>query len=169
MKVIHFTEGVVEHFEFSQDFLMKFILLLQGIHETYVTCLHFFPASVVEVLAVSCESGATWIDGAHLIRDSRKAAADSERKTGSKSLAASRLGLPARESYGAPQGMIEETLPDIWCSLLKLQRVSRHSDFFELGGDSLHGMRLMTQITERLGTRLPEAIEARSLEPRAQT
>ena len=50
MKVIHFTEGAAEHFESSQVSLTKFIPLLQGTHETYVTCLHYLPeASVVEL------------------------------------------------------------------------------------------------------------------------
>ena len=49
MKVIHFTEGAAEPFESSQVSLAKFIPLLQGTAETYVTCLHFLPgASVVE-------------------------------------------------------------------------------------------------------------------------
>ena len=50
MKVIHFTEGAAEPFESSQVCLTKFIPLLQGTADTYVTCLHFLPgASVVEL------------------------------------------------------------------------------------------------------------------------
>ena len=50
MKVIHFTEGAAEPFESSQVSLTKFVPLLQGTAETYVTCLHFLPgASVVEL------------------------------------------------------------------------------------------------------------------------
>jgi hypothetical protein len=50
MKVIHFTEGAAEHFESSQVTLTKFIPLLQGTADTYVTCLHFLPgASLVEL------------------------------------------------------------------------------------------------------------------------
>jgi hypothetical protein len=50
MKVIHFTEGASEHFESSQVSLTKFILLLQGAAETYITCLHFLSgASLVEL------------------------------------------------------------------------------------------------------------------------
>lgn len=50
MKVIHFTEGAAEPFESSQVSFTKFVPLLQGTAETYVTCLHFLPgASVVEL------------------------------------------------------------------------------------------------------------------------
>ena len=50
MKVIHFTEGAAEPFESSQVSLTKFVPLLQGPADTYVTCLHFLPgASVVEL------------------------------------------------------------------------------------------------------------------------
>lgn len=49
MKLIHFTEGAAEQFESSQVSLTKFVSLLQGTAETYVTCLHFLPgASIVE-------------------------------------------------------------------------------------------------------------------------
>ena len=50
MKVIHFTEGAAEPFESSQVCLTKFIPILHGTADTYVTCLHFLPgASVVEL------------------------------------------------------------------------------------------------------------------------
>ncbi len=50
MKVIHFTEGAAEQFESSQVTLTKFIPLLHGTADTYVTCLHFLPgASLVEL------------------------------------------------------------------------------------------------------------------------
>jgi hypothetical protein len=50
MKVIHFTEGAAELFESSQVTLTKFIPLLQGTADTYVTCLHLLPgASLVEL------------------------------------------------------------------------------------------------------------------------
>lgn len=50
MKVIHFTEGAAEVFESSQVSLTKFVPLLQGPAETYITCLHLLPgANLVEL------------------------------------------------------------------------------------------------------------------------
>ena len=50
MKVIHFTEGAAEVFESSRKSLTKFVPLLQGPGETYITCLHLLPgAHLVEL------------------------------------------------------------------------------------------------------------------------
>jgi hypothetical protein len=71
-----------------------------------------------------------------------------------------RRALPAPEQgayvvrkYEAPQGAVEETLASIWQTLLKVERVGRHDNFFELGGHSLLGIKLITQIGERLQER----------------
>jgi amino acid adenylation domain-containing protein len=64
--------------------------------------------------------------------------------------------LPAPEfesdvnrDYEAPQGEVEEALAGIWQKLLRLERVGRHDNFFESGGHSLLGIRLMASIEER--------------------
>ncbi len=63
----------------------------------------------------------------------------------------------ARQAYEAPQGEIEIALAAIWAELLKVERVSRHDNFFALGGHSLLAVRLMNRITS-LGVELPLAV-----------
>ncbi len=64
-----------------------------------------------------------------------------------------RRGLPAPEqsaysvsSYEAPQGETEVMLAEIWAELLKLDRVSRHDNFFSLGGHSLLAVTLIERM-----------------------
>ncbi|MGD7329384.1 non-ribosomal peptide synthase/polyketide synthase, partial [Ralstonia pseudosolanacearum] len=72
-----------------------------------------------------------------------------------------RKGLPAPEgqayastAYEAPQGAVEQTLAGIWQTLLGVERVGRHDDFFALGGHSLQAVRLVTQVRVQLGAEL---------------
>nr|WP_225562947.1 thioesterase domain-containing protein [Rhodanobacter sp. DHG33] len=51
----------------------------------------------------------------------------------------------ARQAYEPPQGEIEQTLAGIWEELLGLQQVSRHDNFFEVGGHSLIAVQLASQ------------------------
>ncbi|MDA8447843.1 phosphopantetheine-binding protein, partial [Paracidovorax valerianellae] len=46
------------------------------------------------------------------------------------------------EGYEAPQGEIEEALAAIWAEVLGLERVGRHDQFFELGGDSILSLKV---------------------------
>ena len=64
-----------------------------------------------------------------------------------------RRALPAPEidaytsqQYEAPRGDLEEILAGIWQSLLRLERVGRRDNFFQLGGHSL----LIVQMMEKL-------------------
>ncbi|MGD7180907.1 condensation domain-containing protein, partial [Ralstonia pseudosolanacearum] len=72
-----------------------------------------------------------------------------------------RKGLPAPEgqayastAYEAPQGEVEQTLAGIWQTLLGVERVGRHDDFFALGGHSLQAVRLVAQVRSQLGAEL---------------
>ncbi|MEF9386894.1 non-ribosomal peptide synthase/polyketide synthase [Ralstonia solanacearum species complex bacterium KE056] len=72
-----------------------------------------------------------------------------------------RRGLPAPEGqayastvYEAPQGEVEQTLAGIWQTLLGVERVGRHDDFFALGGHSLQAVRLVAQVRTQLGAEL---------------
>ena len=52
----------------------------------------------------------------------------------------------ASRDYEAPYGEAEQTLAQIWQTLLGVERVSRHDNFFELGGHSLLAVRLVEQM-----------------------
>jgi amino acid adenylation domain-containing protein len=60
----------------------------------------------------------------------------------------------ARE-YLPPEGELEETLVAIWRTLLSVEKVGRRDNFFDLGGHSLHAVRLITQISAQCGVQLP--------------
>jgi amino acid adenylation domain-containing protein len=69
-----------------------------------------------------------------------------------------RGGLPAPESgsqlrrrYDAPQGRVEEALAAIWQALLRVERIGRDDDFFELGGYSMLALDLRSRIASELG------------------
>ncbi|WP_275761271.1 non-ribosomal peptide synthetase [Ralstonia pseudosolanacearum] len=72
-----------------------------------------------------------------------------------------RKSLPAPEgqayastAYEAPQGEVEIALAGIWQTLLSVERVGRHDDFFSLGGHSLQAVRLVAQVRTQLGAEL---------------
>jgi len=60
------------------------------------------------------------------------------------------LGYGARE-YEPPRGEVETTLAGIWAEVLKLERVDRHDNFFEVGGHSLLAVRLVTRVQQAFG------------------
>ena len=45
---------------------------------------------------------------------------------------------------------MEELLVDIWCKLLELEKISIYDSFFELGGNSLLVVQMISQIKDRL-------------------
>ncbi|MBD8900627.1 phosphopantetheine-binding protein, partial [Rhodanobacter sp. DHG33] len=57
----------------------------------------------------------------------------------------------ARRAYEPPQGEIEQTLATLWTELLGLQQVSRHDNFFEVGGHSLIAVRLLSRLAQTVG------------------
>ena len=62
-----------------------------------------------------------------------------------------RLALPAVDVrdlriHVPPYGPVEETIAQVWCEVLKLERVGRDDHFFELGGHSM----LLVQMTQKL-------------------
>ncbi|WDM77360.1 amino acid adenylation domain-containing protein [Xanthomonas cucurbitae] len=52
----------------------------------------------------------------------------------------------AAQAYAAPQGEVEQTLAGIWQSVLGVEQVGRHDNFFQLGGHSL----LAVTVIERM-------------------
>ena len=51
----------------------------------------------------------------------------------------------------APRTPIEQELVGMWCEILGLESIGIHSDFLELGGDSLRAMQLLSRVNKRYG------------------
>ena len=66
-----------------------------------------------------------------------------------KTLAAQLDSLNPHSRYEAPQNDLEAALAEIWCEILGCDRISRHDDFFLLGGDSLRATRLVETVRQR--------------------
>ncbi|MDX2679231.1 non-ribosomal peptide synthetase [Streptomyces sp. NY05-11A] len=58
-------------------------------------------------------------------------------------------------SYTAPRNDTEKTLVAIWASVLELEQIGVHDDFFDLGGQSFAALRVLGQVKEQLGRRVP--------------
>ncbi|WAM28053.1 amino acid adenylation domain-containing protein [Myxococcus sp. NMCA1] len=67
------------------------------------------------------------------------------------------LPLPSDDSPPSlpPQGHVEELLAQLFCQVLGLSSLSRHDDFFSLGGHSLSATRLAARIRSSFGVELP--------------
>ena len=63
--------------------------------------------------------------------------------------------LSSADTYYSPSSPTESLIAKIWMKLLGLSKVSVRSNFFELGGYSLIGIRMMAAIEKETGTRLP--------------
>jgi natural product biosynthesis luciferase-like monooxygenase protein/amino acid adenylation domain-containing protein len=61
------------------------------------------------------------------------------------------------QEFVLPRDQAEAEIAAIWANILHLPAVGVTDDFFDLGGDSLLGVRLFTQIRKLLGTDLPLA------------
>jgi acyl-coenzyme A synthetase/AMP-(fatty) acid ligase/acyl carrier protein len=61
----------------------------------------------------------------------------------------------ASRAYEAPQGETEQKMAALWAELLKLDRVGRNDNFFEIGRDSLTAMRLVNAITRAFDVTVP--------------
>jgi acyl carrier protein len=70
------------------------------------------------------------------------------------------LPAPGEESraYEPPRNAVEELLAASWAALLGAGPVGAHDDFFALGGHSLLAVRLVSQVSDTFGVRLPVAV-----------
>ena len=57
--------------------------------------------------------------------------------------------------FVSPNGVVQERLAGILASLLRVDRVSAHDNFFLLGGHSLLGTQLIARVNETFGVELP--------------
>jgi amino acid adenylation domain-containing protein len=64
----------------------------------------------------------------------------------------------SKGDFVAPKTPLEEKVAAIWRQLLNLERVSSTDNFFDLGGHSLLGLRLVNQLREMLGGNVPFTI-----------
>jgi len=60
-----------------------------------------------------------------------------------------------REGYTAPRTELEATLAAVWGAVLGVDSVGVEDDFFELGGNSLIAVQLISQIRKTAGVKLP--------------
>lgn len=63
--------------------------------------------------------------------------------------------MPTATEYVAPRDEHETALCTIWQEVLGRERIGVFDDFFELGGDSLHAVRLMSRIIKQFGFPIP--------------
>src|SRR6185437_6281780 len=74
-----------------------------------------------------------------------------------------RLALPSpqqgtlgrREQLVRPRNAIEEKLCSIWCEVLELDEVGIDDNFFDVGGHSLSGMRVLARVRRDLRVDIP--------------
>ncbi|HSF38969.1 MAG TPA: non-ribosomal peptide synthase/polyketide synthase [Thermoanaerobaculia bacterium] len=60
-----------------------------------------------------------------------------------------------RAGCAAPSTPAEQALAEIWCQVLRIERIGVHDDFFELGGDSLLAVRLLARLREVFRVEVP--------------
>jgi hypothetical protein len=72
-----------------------------------------------------------------------------------RALPAPEPGANSSHEYEAPQGEVEELLASIWRDTLRVERIGRHDNFFDLGGHSLHILGLIPKIVAVLAVNLP--------------
>ncbi|MDF0552097.1 beta-ketoacyl synthase N-terminal-like domain-containing protein [Kamptonema sp. UHCC 0994] len=53
-------------------------------------------------------------------------------------------------TYAAPRDEIEQTITNIWQEFIGIQQIGIYDDFFDLGGDSLLAVQLITKLNETL-------------------
>lgn len=71
--------------------------------------------------------------------------------------AAGRLPMSAGANYQPAGNPVEQALADIWSTLLGVDRVGVHDDFYALGGHSLLAIRIITRVREVFGVELDVA------------
>jgi natural product biosynthesis luciferase-like monooxygenase protein/amino acid adenylation domain-containing protein len=61
----------------------------------------------------------------------------------------------AATNYAAPQSSLEQTIAGVWRELLKVERVGRNDNFFDLGGHSLLVVQEQAKLRAALGVNVP--------------
>jgi acyl carrier protein len=58
-------------------------------------------------------------------------------------------------TFVAPRSPVEELLAGIWATVLKVEKVGVHDNFFEIGGHSLLAIRVISRVHDTFGLNLP--------------
>ncbi len=61
------------------------------------------------------------------------------------------------QDFIAPRTVVEKQLADLWCELLQLEEVGIDDSFFDLGGNSLAAVRMVSKYHTRFGHEIPAA------------
>ncbi len=78
-------------------------------------------------------------------------------KVDRKRLPAPDIASMAQAEFVAPRNAAEEAVAAIWCGLLGLERVGVHHNFFDLGGNSLLAIQVISRIKEQFGVQMKVA------------
>jgi acyl carrier protein len=78
-------------------------------------------------------------------------------KVDRKALPAPQLRSDDMGTYAPPVTETERSLCEIWAQVLRVDRVGTTDNFFEIGGHSLLGMKLIAKITDRFSVRFSVA------------
>jgi acyl-coenzyme A synthetase/AMP-(fatty) acid ligase/acyl carrier protein len=76
-------------------------------------------------------------------------------KTDRTSLPVPDAAAVSRAEYVAPRGPVEEAVAEMWCEVLRLDKVSVVDDFFTIGGHSLRITQVLSRIRQAFGVDLP--------------
>ncbi|AKQ65458.1 Non-ribosomal peptide synthetase [Myxococcus hansupus] len=76
-------------------------------------------------------------------------------KVDRKALPAPSVVRSAKAAFVAPQGQLEEQIAQVWRTVLRVEEVGVHDNFFDLGGHSLLMVQVHTQLKTVLGQDLP--------------
>jgi len=71
-----------------------------------------------------------------------------------RALPAPEPGAYVSQQYTAPRGKVEETLAGVWQRVLRVERVGREDNFFDLGGHSLLVLEALSSMNQSLGVPL---------------
>jgi acyl-CoA synthetase (AMP-forming)/AMP-acid ligase II/acyl carrier protein len=61
-----------------------------------------------------------------------------------------------KSTFVAPGNAMERALAGIWCSVLNRDRIGVNDDFFELGGDSIQGVQIISEVEDVFQVKLTE-------------
>jgi amino acid adenylation domain-containing protein len=66
--------------------------------------------------------------------------------------------INSNKNYTAPRNDLERQLVQVWSEILRITKIGVRDNFFEIGGNSLCAIYLMTAIEQRFGRELPLAM-----------